>query len=106
MERHPTQSHIGRIVVRKKARRSTSETPLGKGTNVGVYYSCPKMWTKKWLETKKLGGAVWRTLRKEKDLEDPTPLLSQENVGCTQREAEIDRRAVQAKADLFRRIPH
>ena len=42
--------------------------------------------------------------RKEVDLEDPTPLLNEIFFGCTQREAEVDHHAVQAKADLFRRI--
>ena len=46
---------------------------------------------------------LWTPLRKGIDLQDPTPMLHQANVGCTQGEAEVDHHAAQAKADLFRR---
>ena len=47
---------------------------------------------------------MWKVLRKDSVLEEPTPLLSQVRLGCTQREPEIDHRALQAEADPSRRL--
>ena len=52
---------------------------------------------------KENAGPMWKMLRKAIDLADSTPLLIRVYVGCIQRDAEVDHRAVQAEADLFRR---
>ena len=47
-------------------------------------------------------GSVWKTLQNDIDLAEPTSLLNQVFLGCTQREAEVDQEAVQSETDLFR----
>ena len=47
---------------------------------------------------------MWDQCGKLFDLEEPTPLPNQVYQGCTQGEADVGHHAVQAKADLFRRI--
>ena len=49
-------------------------------------------------------GPMWEILRKDIDLEEPTPAESKYVWGCTHRNAEADHPTVQAKTDLFRRI--
>ena len=49
-------------------------------------------------------GLMWTILRKDDDLEEPTPSWNQVYVGFTQGEAEVDNHVVQANVDLFRRI--
>ena len=44
---------------------------------------------------------MWAILNKNADLKDPTPLLDQENLGCTQREAQVDKSIVFEKTQLF-----
>ena len=44
---------------------------------------------------------MWAILKKKADLKDPTPLLDQENLGCTQREAQVDKSIVLEKQQLF-----
>ena len=60
--------------------------------------------TSRWLERQRKLGLMWKSLRKDVDLEYPTTWLDQVFVGCTQRETEVHQHAVQAKADLFGRI--
>ena len=46
---------------------------------------------------------TWKSLQKEIGLENPTPLMKQVFLGCTQREATVDPQAVQSKTELFRK---
>ena len=48
---------------------------------------------------------IWATLQNEVDSEDPTSLLDQENLGCTQRAAQVYNRMVMEKQILFRSKP-
>ena len=81
-------------------------TKLGKGTNSGVSLCPPNIAIFlsvhvediKMVREKEHLGPTWTILRREIDLEDPTPWLNQEYLGCTQREAEADHRAVQARS--------
>ena len=44
---------------------------------------------------------MWDNLMKQVDLEEPTTLLDQENLGCTQRECMPNMKIVQENNDLF-----
>ena len=46
---------------------------------------------------------MWKNLQKDIDPEDPTPLINQVYLGCTQREAKADRQAVRSKTELFKK---
>ena len=107
------RSPVGRTAVGKKTQRNTSQTQLGKGIKLGNVFtstenhnsSCPNVCTtSRWLERQRKLGLMWTSLRKDVDLEYPTPWLDQVFMGCTQRETEVHQHVVQAKADLFGRI--
>ena len=78
----------------------------GTSTNLGLSLCPARITTRLFRKCRRHqdGWNLWKFLRKEIDPEDPTPLLNQLHLGCTQREAEVDHHAVQAKAHLFRRF--
>ena len=47
---------------------------------------------------------TWANLREKIHLEDPTPLIHQIYLGCSQRAATVDEEPINAKTDLFERI--
>ena len=47
---------------------------------------------------------MWKSLKEEIDLEDPTPLTRQVYLGCTQSAATVNADAVQSKAGLLKRL--
>ena len=50
----------------------------------------------KMVERKQSMEKLWKFCKKEIDFEDPTPIIDQVCVGCTQREAKVDVQAVQS----------
>ena len=49
-------------------------------------------------------GPMWTILRRDIDLEDPTPLLNQVYLGCTQSEAAVESCSSSGQSGLSRRI--
>ena len=49
-------------------------------------------------------GPVKKTLQKDIDLEDPTPLTDEVDLGCTQREAEVNPQAAQPNTEWFKKL--
>ena len=48
---------------------------------------------------RKSPAQMWKTLRQHVELDDPTSLLSEENLGCTQRASESDDQMTNAKTE-------
>ena len=46
----------------------------------------------------------WAEMRKKIDLEEPTPLIDQVDVGCTQRAATVDEETITTKTELLQNI--
>ena len=53
---------------------------------------------------KESSAPTWTKLCPKIDLEDPTKLIDQENLGCTHREATIDEGTIRTKTERFQRI--
>ena len=47
---------------------------------------------------------TWKSLQKEIGFENPTQLMNQVFLGCTQREATVDPQAVQSKTEWFKKL--
>ena len=47
---------------------------------------------------------TWKSLQKDIGLENPTPLMNQVFLGCTQKEATVDDQAVQSKTEWFKKL--
>ena len=47
---------------------------------------------------------MWKSLKRQMDHEEPTPMTNQVFLGCTQGEAKVNTQAVQSKTELFRRL--
>ena len=62
----------------------------------------PSMWTTAKREGKKNNlKRMWDKLMQQVDLEEPPPLLDQENLGCTQRECKPNLKIVQGNEDML-----
>ena len=103
------QSLFGRTACGKEEWKKNFENAYGE--NVGLYVHqksqlCFSVHVDdvRMVGKKQILGRMWNILRKGMGLGDPVPLLNQVYLDCTQREAEVEHEAVQAEADLFRRI--
>ena len=79
----PTRSPSVKIAVGKERRRSTSQTLIGKGPNVGFFLMSTvksQLFLSVYLDAIKMVGGeenlgpMWEILRREIDLESPTPI--------------------------------
>ena len=87
---------------------------LGGSTNMGMSLRAQEarifligtMWMvflNGWTEAKQ-GLYMWKTRQKEVDLQDPTPLIDQVCLGCTDWDAKVHPQAVQSKTEVFKKL--